>query len=106
VPICPISGLFSEHHESLSGFAADNETRPRRSERHMNFSMHLLLTLTTVGCTEMAEPGDADQLADVVDAARQRLLQLVEDFKNQTLAPLRTQQFEQQLQGAVCVWSC
>ena len=65
----------------------------------MNYSRHLLLTLTTVGCTEMAEPDDADQLADVVDAARQRLLQLVEDFKNQSLAPLGTQQFEQQLQA-------
>jgi hypothetical protein len=71
----------------------------------MNYSMHIFLTLTTLCLTKVREAGDADQLgpatpelSDVVESARQRLLQLVEDFNNQPIAPLRTQQFEQQLQ--------
>jgi hypothetical protein len=71
----------------------------------MNYSMHILLTLTTLvsaneGQTgETGKPGPATpEPSDVIAAARQRLLQLVEDFRSQPLAPPRTQQFEQQLQ--------
>jgi hypothetical protein len=71
----------------------------------MNYSMHILLTLTTLVSAnegqigETGQPGPATpEPSDVIEAARQRLLQLVEDFRNQPLAPLRTQQFEQQLQ--------
>src|SRR5579883_1572247 len=67
----------------------------------MNYSMHLLLTLTTVCPSEVREAADADQLAEVIEVARQRLQQLVEDFRSQPIAPLRTQQFEQQLQDAL-----
>src|SRR5260370_7855042 len=81
-------------------------TRPRRSEHHMNYSMHIFLTLTTVCLTEVREAGDADkrapatpELFEAVEAARQRLLQLVEDFKNQPIAPLRTQPFDHHVQN-------
>jgi hypothetical protein len=72
----------------------------------MNYSMHLLLTLTTLlsakgGETDAAaKPAPAGpELSDVLAAARQRLLQLVADFQSQPISPLATQQFEQQLQG-------
>ena len=71
----------------------------------MNYSMHIFLTLTTLFPTKAREAGDAGtftgatpELSEVVETARQRLLQLVDDFRNQAVAPLRTQQFEQQLQ--------
>ena len=74
----------------------------------MNYSMHLLLTLTTLLPVKPREAGDPDEpgpatpgLPEVVEAARQRLLQLVDDFRNQPVAPLRAQQFEQQLQDAL-----
>jgi hypothetical protein len=67
----------------------------------MNYSMHIFLTLTTVCLSEVREATDADQLTEVIEAARQRLLQLVEDFKSQPITALRTQKFEEQLQDAL-----
>src|SRR5215210_680299 len=74
----------------------------------MNYSMHLLLTLTTLLPVKPRETADTGtpapktpELSDVVEAARQRLLQLVDDFRSQPVAPLRAQQFEQQLQEAL-----
>jgi hypothetical protein len=68
----------------------------------MNYSMHLLLTLAmTTAPTrrrtddpEAAEPALPDVVADVVG----RLLQRVEAFRQQPVAPAATQQFEQQVQ--------
>jgi hypothetical protein len=66
--------------------------------------MHLLLALATLP-TEAHAARDRDEagpaprdLADVVAAAERRLQQLVETFRRQAVTPLRTQQFEQQLQ--------
>ena len=74
----------------------------------MNYSLQILLTLSTVGLTQDREAADADtpspvtpELSEVFASAQQRLLQFVEDFRHQPVAPLRTQQFEQQLQDAL-----
>jgi hypothetical protein len=71
----------------------------------MNYSMHLLVMLATVPASpphsdDTAEPAQPVQptLADQVAAALQRLLQRVEDFRQQPISPRRTHQFEQQLQ--------
>lgn len=71
----------------------------------MNYSTHLLVLLATLPASprhsddtpEPAQPA-RPALADQVAAAVQRLLQLVEDFRQQPISPLRTHQFEQQLQ--------
>jgi hypothetical protein len=71
----------------------------------MNYSMHLLLTLATLPSSstqsgndeELSSPADSP-LSDVVAPALQRLLQLAEDFRQHPVSPLRTQQWEQQLQ--------
>lgn len=71
----------------------------------MNYSMHLCLTLATLptpapGADAVDTAGPATPtLAEVVRPALQRLLRLVEDFRQQPVAPLRTQRFEEQLQG-------
>jgi len=64
--------------------------------------MHLLLTLATVPAapprpTEDVAPA-GPTLPDLLAAAGQTLLQLAEDFRQQPVAPARTQQFAQQLQ--------
>jgi hypothetical protein len=68
----------------------------------MNYSMHLLLALSTLPTATPREGGDGEPaapvLADLVNPALQRLLQLAEEFRQQPVSPLRTQQFEQQLQ--------
>jgi hypothetical protein len=67
----------------------------------MNYSMHLLLALATLPAGTPArddpEPA-APVLDDIVAAAVQGLLQLAQEFRQQPVSPLRTQQFEQQLQ--------
>jgi hypothetical protein len=64
--------------------------------------MHLLALLATLPMVPLHsdDAGASEQpaLADQVATALQRLLQLVEDFRQHPVSPLRTHQFEQQLQ--------
>ena len=68
----------------------------------MNYSMHLLFALATTPDRSTPPEGGAESpcrpLPDVVATAVRGLLQLAEDFRQQPVAPARTQQFEQQLQ--------
>ena len=68
----------------------------------MNYSLYLTLVLATLPSAPADNDAAADParppLAEVVNAALQRLLQRVEAFRQQPVSPLRTQQFEQQLQ--------
>jgi hypothetical protein len=73
----------------------------------MNYSMHLLLALATLP-TEAHAARDRDEtgpappdLADLVADAERRLQHVVETFRQQPVTPLRTQQFEQQLQESL-----
>jgi hypothetical protein len=69
--------------------------------------MHLLLALATLPTEGHTDPGRVEagaaalDLSDVFTAAQKRLQQLAEAFRREPVTPLRTQQFEQQLQEAL-----
>lgn len=72
----------------------------------MNYSTHLYLLLTTLlstparGDGEAAPPaGGQPDLAEVAQAALDRVVELAEQFRAQPVSPAATHQFEQQLQG-------
>jgi hypothetical protein len=71
----------------------------------MSYSMHLLLTVTTLLLSKIPKAADdseadaaAPDLTDVIEPAVQRLRDLVEDFRRQAVSPTRTHAFEGQLQ--------
>src|ERR1039458_8299268 len=74
----------------------------------MPYSMHLLLTLTTLllsktpaaadGTAASAAPAD---LTEVIEPVLQRLRDLVADFRRQPVSPTGTLQFERQLQESL-----
>jgi hypothetical protein len=71
----------------------------------MSYSMYLLLALATLP-TETSEPAKeagppSPDLSEVLAAAQQRVLEVVEAFRAQAVSPGRTQAFEQHLQEAV-----
>lgn len=74
----------------------------------MHYSMHLLLTLTSLLSAKTSPPGTppsatppAPDLADVLEPALKKLLSLASDFAQQPVSPARTHAFEQQLQDAL-----
>ena len=71
----------------------------------MNYSMHLFLSLATVLFTETPASDNDDEarptppeLSDAIAPALQRLHDLVDTFLQQSVSPIRTHDFEKQLQ--------
>jgi hypothetical protein len=70
----------------------------------MNYAMHLLFTLTTlptrISSEDLGSPREnlaPRDLSEVLDPSQQRLLELVQTFREQPITPSRCQELEQQI---------
>jgi hypothetical protein len=67
----------------------------------MTYSTHLCLLLATLSSTTFTAPTPELSFPDVLAAELERLLQLVQTFREQPVTPRATCHFEQRLQGEV-----